>query len=76
MDTLISRIGVDEISYKRGHQYLTVVADHDTGRVVWVGRERSLDAARALRDLKAPQRPQGPRSRRGDQGGISPDEVA
>ena len=30
------RIGADEISYKRGHYYLTVVADHDTGRVVWV----------------------------------------
>ena len=29
-------IGVDEISYKRGHNYLTVVADHDEGRVVWV----------------------------------------
>src|ERR687895_2630879 len=26
----------DEISYKRGHRYLTVVADHDTGRVVWL----------------------------------------
>jgi hypothetical protein len=25
-----------EISYRRGHQYLTVIADHDTGRVVWV----------------------------------------
>jgi transposase len=32
------RIGVDEISYKRGHAYLTVVADHDSGRVVWVSR--------------------------------------
>lgn len=31
------RIGVDEISYRRGHTYLTVVADHDTGDVVWVG---------------------------------------
>jgi transposase len=30
------RIGVDEISYKRGHRYLTVVTDHDTGRVVWI----------------------------------------
>jgi transposase len=30
------RIGVDEISYKRGHKYLTIVADHDTGRVAWV----------------------------------------
>jgi transposase len=38
------RIGVDEISYRRGHRYLTVVADHDTGRVVWVGRNRSRES--------------------------------
>jgi len=29
------RIGIDEISYRRGHKYLTVVVDHDTGRLVW-----------------------------------------
>ncbi|WP_427134895.1 ISL3 family transposase [Pseudarthrobacter sp. S9] len=29
------RIGIDEISYKRGHKYLTVVVDHDSGRLVW-----------------------------------------
>jgi transposase len=30
------RIGVDEVSYRRGHRYLTVVADHDRdGAVVW-----------------------------------------
>jgi transposase len=34
-------LGVDEIAYRRGHQYLTVVADHDTGRVVWVAKGRS-----------------------------------
>ncbi len=33
----LSRIGIDEISYKRGHRYLCVVVDHDTGRLVWVG---------------------------------------
>jgi transposase len=38
------RIGVDEVSYKRGHRYLTVVADHDTGRVVWVGKDRTKDS--------------------------------
>lgn len=38
------RIGVDEISYRRGHQYLTVVADHDSGRVVWVGKQRTKEA--------------------------------
>ena len=25
------RIGVDEVSYRKGHRYLTVVADHDRG---------------------------------------------
>jgi len=36
----LRRIGIDEISYKRGHRYLTVVVDHDSGRLVWaaVGR--------------------------------------
>jgi hypothetical protein len=24
-----------------GHRYLTIVTDHDTGRVVWVGKGRS-----------------------------------
>lgn len=36
----LRRIGVDEISYKRGHHYLTVVVDHDTGRLVWVAPGR------------------------------------
>jgi transposase len=38
------RIGVDEISYRKGHRYLTVVADHDRdGAVVWAGEGK--DAA-------------------------------
>lgn len=36
----LRRIGVDEISYKRGHHYLTVVVDHDTGRLVWAAAGR------------------------------------
>jgi transposase len=39
----LTRIGVDEISYKRSHRYLTVVIDHDTGRLVWAAAGR--DAA-------------------------------
>ena len=31
----LRRIGIDEISYKKGHRYLMVVVDHDTGRLVW-----------------------------------------
>ncbi|QWF22161.1 ISL3 family transposase [Nocardioides sp. LMS-CY] len=38
----LTRIGIDEISYRRGQLYLTVVVDHDTGRLVWAepGRDR------------------------------------
>lgn len=28
-------IGVDEIPYKKHHNYLTIVVDHHTGKVVW-----------------------------------------
>jgi transposase len=29
------RIGVDEISWRRHHKYLTLVVDHDRARVIW-----------------------------------------
>lgn len=41
----LRRIGVDEVSWKAGHHYLTVVTCHDSGRVVWVGQG---DRGRAL----------------------------
>lgn len=39
----VTRIGIDEISYKRGHKYLTIVVDHDTGSLLWaaVGRDKA-----------------------------------
>ena len=36
----LRRIGIDEISYKRHHKYLTVVVDHDSGRLVWAAPGR------------------------------------
>lgn len=33
------RIGVDEIAY-RGRKFLTVVTDHDTATIVWIGQGR------------------------------------
>jgi transposase len=38
----LSRIGIDEISHRKGQRYLTVVVCHDTGRLVWAapGRDR------------------------------------
>jgi transposase len=34
-------IGVDEISFRRHHQYVTCVVDHLKGRVVWTGEGKS-----------------------------------
>ncbi|MGH3420587.1 MAG: ISL3 family transposase [Streptosporangiaceae bacterium] len=38
----LERIGVDEIAYRKGQRYLTVVFDHDTGHLIWAapGRDR------------------------------------
>lgn len=32
----LRKIGIDEVSFRRGQRYLTVVVDHETARVVWV----------------------------------------
>lgn len=37
----ITRVGIDEVSYRRGHKYLTVVVDHDTGRLVYAADGRT-----------------------------------
>jgi transposase len=50
------RIGVDEISYRKGRKFLTVVADHDTGHVVWVTPGKSQASLARFFDLLGPQR--------------------
>jgi transposase len=39
----LRRIGIDEISYKKGHKYLIVIVDHDSGRLIWAapGRDKA-----------------------------------
>ena len=39
----VTRIGIDEVSYRKGHRYLTIVVDHDSGRLLWAhpGRDRA-----------------------------------
>ena len=49
-------LGVDEIAYRRRHKYLTVVADHDTGRVVWVAEGRTKAALAGFYDALGPER--------------------
>ncbi len=36
----VTRIGIDEVSYRKGHRYLTCVVDHDTGRLIWAQKGR------------------------------------
>src|SRR5487761_2693851 len=52
----LSRIGIDEISYKRGHRYLTVVVDHDSGRLVWAAVGRDKKTLRGFFDLLGKER--------------------
>lgn len=37
-------IAIDEIAIRKGHSYLTVVIDWETGRIVWMGEGRSKAA--------------------------------
>ena len=46
----LRRIGIDEISYKRRHKYLTVVVDHDSGRLVWAHPGHDRATVRAFFD--------------------------
>lgn len=52
----LTRIGIDEISYKRGHKYLTVVVDHDSGRLVWASPGRDKATLRKFFDALGEER--------------------
>lgn len=52
----LSRIGIDEISYKRGHRYLTVVVDHDRRRLVWAAVGHSEEILRGFFDALGEER--------------------
>jgi transposase len=52
----LRRIGIDEVAYRKGHRYLTVVVDHDTGRLVWAGKGRDMATVAALFDALGTER--------------------
>lgn len=54
----LRRIGIDEVSYRKGHKYLTVVVDHDTGRLVWMEEGRDEATVRRFFDALGPERSQ------------------
>jgi len=52
----LRRIGIDEISYKRGHRYLTVVVDHDSGALIWAAPGRDEATLRRFFDALGAER--------------------
>jgi transposase len=52
----LRRIGLDEISHRKGHRYLTVVVDHDSGRLVWAAAGRDRRTVEAFLDALGPGR--------------------
>jgi transposase len=52
----LSKIGIDEVSFRRGQRYLTVVVDHETARVVWVQEGRDEATLERFFDRLGPVR--------------------
>ena len=52
----LGRIGIDEISHRKGHRYLTVVVDHDSGRLVWAAPGRDKATVEAFFDALGDKR--------------------
>lgn len=44
----LKRLAIDEIAVHKGHRYMTVVLDYDSGRVVWMGEGRQIDTLGAF----------------------------
>lgn len=49
-------IGLDEVSYRKGHKYLSVIADHASGNPVWVEEGRSQATVGRFFDELGPER--------------------
>lgn len=52
----LRRIGIDEVAYRKGQRYLTLVVDHDTGRLVWAADGRDKATVRRFFDELGPER--------------------
>jgi transposase len=41
-------IGIDELSYRRHHEYITIITDHVRGRVVWAAPGKNANTVRGF----------------------------
>jgi transposase len=44
----LTHIGIDELSYRRHHEYVTVVVDHIKARIVWAAPGKNADTLRSF----------------------------
>ena len=52
----LQRIGIDEISWRRGQRYVTLVVDHVTGQLVWAAEGRSKKVVERFFEQLGPER--------------------
>lgn len=52
----LTHIGVDELSYRRHHEYITIVVDHTRKRIVWAKRGKNAATLEAFFDELGPER--------------------
>jgi transposase len=52
----LRRAGIDEISHRTGQRYLTVLVDHDTGRLLWAAAGRDRKTVDAFLDALGEER--------------------
>ena len=52
----LKNLGIDEFSYRKHHNCLTTVVDHDRRRVVWVGHGKSAGTLHKFFDLLGEER--------------------
>jgi transposase len=49
-------IGIDELSYRRHHKYVTIITDHETGKVVWAREGKNADTLNTFFAELGPER--------------------
>jgi transposase len=52
----LADIGVDELSYRKHHEYVTVVIDHRRQRIVWAAKGKSSETLRGFFQALGPER--------------------
>ena len=52
----LRRLGIDEISWRKGQRYLTVVVDHDSGRLLWAAPGANAEVLDGFFALLGPER--------------------